>query len=113
MNRPSRVAYRAAARAAAWTERDERGRPVGLVVHSRLAGIGADWPLFRVLDAIDTARSVRWDRDPLLGHDLLVVLPDGTSVRFDVRQPAALCDCGAPGVHVCVGATHPTTGARS
>lgn len=82
-----RATFRTAARKAAWLERDEHGRPVGLVLHSRIGGIGADWPLFRVYDAIDTAENVCWSPG-LLGHDLCVVQPGGRVVRFDVPMPA-------------------------
>lgn len=81
------------ARGAAWTENkncptcDGDGRIPGerQVIHSRRGGIGADWDLESVLEAIDTADRVSWVKS-LFGHDLIVEKGE-RAVAFEVRKP--------------------------
>jgi hypothetical protein len=80
-------------REAAWDEQQDcpschgEGRVPGgrMVVHSRMGGIGADWNLEGVLEAVDKADNIWWSKS-IFGHDLVVEV-DGKPVSFEVRRP--------------------------
>jgi hypothetical protein len=84
-----------AAEKAAWPEMgescghrgcEEHREAKRLLIHCRAGGLGADWPLADVVNAIVNAQQCAWVVD-LMGHDLLVVAEDGRRLLFEVGRP--------------------------